>query len=63
MHKFALLPLFAALLFASSANAQVRDLFAEFEEETKTADSAATVAPTSSSSDSSSVLANEVPQS
>ena len=63
MHKFALLPLFAALLFASSANAQVRDLFAEFEEETKTADSAATVAPTSSSSDSSSVLASEVPQS
>ncbi|MDY5030076.1 hypothetical protein [Hallerella succinigenes] len=63
MHKFALLPLFAALLFASSANAQVRDLFAEFEEETKTADSAATIAPTSSSSDSSSVLASEVPQS
>ena len=47
MHKFALLSLFAGLLFASTANAQVRDLFAEFEEETKAADS---VAVTSSSS-------------
>ena len=33
MRKFALLPLFAGLAFAQGAFAQVRDLFAEFEEE------------------------------
>lgn len=33
MRKFALLPVFAFLMFAQVAQAQVRDLFAEFEEE------------------------------
>lgn len=48
MRKFALLPLFFGLVGFGSAQAQVRDLFAEFEQEAKSS-AAETPAPASSS--------------
>lgn len=49
MRKFALLPLIFTLVGFQSAQAQVRDLFAEFEAENDKAASSASVAPSSSS--------------